>query len=277
MEKTSEQFDFIINQCRKVFKKKLQEYGSSWRILRVSSVTDQIFIKGNRIRNIEEKGVQKVNEDISEDFSAIINYAAIGLIQLEKKSSLEADMPYEEALEYYDRQIARAKALIEQKNHDYGEAWREMRLSSITDMILQKILRMKQVEKNRQKKLVSETSEGHYIDLLNYAVFALIKIYERYNNPPIIPPPPLLMKLFTIFSRTIVGFLFILSGCLKLIDPISFSYKFEEYFSPSVLNLPFLINLSFPLVLFLALFECFLGFMLWLGIAKNSTSSTCSH
>lgn len=182
MEKTLAQFDFIINQCQDLFKKKLQDYGSSWRILRISSVTDQIFIKGNRIRSIQEKGIRKVKEDISEDFSAIINYAAIGLIQIENKISLDADMPYEEALEHYDRQIARAKALMERKNHDYGEAWREMRLSSITDMILQKILRMKQIEDNAQKNLVSEISEGHYLDLLNYAVFALIRIYEERKN-----------------------------------------------------------------------------------------------
>ncbi|XCI74934.1 MAG: DUF1599 domain-containing protein [Flavobacteriales bacterium] len=182
MEKTLIQFHSITSRCRELFEKKLQNYGSSWRILRITSVTDQIFIKASRIRSVQEKGTQKVNEDISEDFLAIGNYTAIGLIQLEKSPTLEADMSYKEALIHYDRQIEKAKALMQYKNHDYGEAWREMRLSSITDMILQKILRMKQIENNAQETLVSEVSEGHYLDMLNYAVFALIKIYEAKNS-----------------------------------------------------------------------------------------------
>ncbi|XOD69615.1 MAG: DUF1599 domain-containing protein [Flavobacteriales bacterium AspAUS03] len=182
MEKTLIQFHSITSRCRELFEKKLQDYGSSWRILRTASVTDQIFIKANRIRSIQEKGTQKVNEDISEDFLAIVNYAAIGLIQLEKIPTLEADMSYKEALVHYGQQIEKAKALMQHKNHDYGEAWREMRLSSITDMILQKILRMKQIEDNAEKILVSEAPEGHYLDMLNYAVFALIKIYEARKS-----------------------------------------------------------------------------------------------
>lgn len=182
MKKTLIQFDSIINYCREIFKKKLQDYGSSWRILRITSITDQIFIKGKRIRNIQEKGINKINEDISEDFLSIINYSIIGLIQLEKNPSLESDMSYEEALIYYDKKILYTKTLIKQKNHDYGEAWRKMRLSSITDIILQKVLRIKQIENNKQKTLISETSESHYLDLLNYSVFALIKISEKNHK-----------------------------------------------------------------------------------------------
>jgi hypothetical protein len=175
MEKTNQQYDQIISICRSLFSKKMSDYGTAWRILRPVSITDQIYIKAQRIRSIEEKGVSKVDEGVRSEFIGIINYAIMGLIQLELGSSDE-EMPANETLKLYDRYFQEAKTLMQDKNHDYGEAWRNMRISSYTDLILMKIKRTKQIEDNMGKTLVSEGIDANYLDMINYSVFAMIKI-----------------------------------------------------------------------------------------------------
>ena len=175
MEKTNQQYDGVITTCRSVFEKKMKDYGTAWRILRPVSLTDQIYIKASRIRSLEEKGVSKVDEGIRPEFIGIINYAVIGLIQLELKPS-ETELEKEKTLELYDRYFQQAKKLMQNKNHDYGEAWRKMRVSSYTDLILMKLKRTKQIENNQGKTVVSEGIDANYLDIINYAVFALIKI-----------------------------------------------------------------------------------------------------
>ncbi|TQD33649.1 DUF1599 domain-containing protein [Haloflavibacter putidus] len=174
MQKTSTQYDAVIKKCRDLFEKKMRDYGSAWRILRLSSLTDQIFIKAQRIRKLQETETRKVEEDEISEFIGIINYAIMGLIQLEKGIAQQPDLALEEALEYYDQKIEDTKNLMLNKNHDYGEAWRDMRVSSLTDLILQKLLRVKQIENNQGKTLVSEGIAANYQDMINYAVFALI-------------------------------------------------------------------------------------------------------
>lgn len=156
----------------------MQDYGASWRILRASSITDQIYIKAKRIRSIEETGENKVGEGIEDEFRAIINYCVIAMIQLELGAADEPDLTSEDTISRYDKLIADTKQLMEDKNHDYGEAWREMRVSSLTDMILQKLHRVKQIEDNEGKTVISEGIDANYQDMLNYAVFALIRISE---------------------------------------------------------------------------------------------------
>lgn len=175
MSKTDKEFDEIIRVCRDLFEAKLRDYGPSWRVLRLSSLTDQIYIKANRIRSVQEAGVMKINEDISSEFIGIINYSIIALIQLELEKQ-DKEIPNQTILELYDEFSNRAKKLMQDKNHDYGEAWREMRVSSIVDLILMKIMRLKQIEDNQGKVFVSEGVEANYNDIINYAVFASIKI-----------------------------------------------------------------------------------------------------
>lgn len=175
MEKTIEQYEKIKELCRDIFLKKMQDYGSAWRILRPSSITDQIFIKARRIRSIEEKGIQKIEEDARSEFIGIVNYALIGLIQLASGPG-DQEMEPEAALRLYNTNFDRAEMLMTAKNHDYGEVWREMRISSYTDLILMKIKRTKQIEDNAGHTLISEGIESNYLDMINYAVFALIKI-----------------------------------------------------------------------------------------------------
>ena len=175
MNKTNNQYDRIIEICRSVFSKKMTDYGTAWRILRTTSLTDQIYIKAQRIRSIEEKGVNKVDEGIRPEFIGIINYAIMGLIQLELGSS-NKELPVEKTLELYDKYFNESKILMMDKNHDYGEAWRNMRISSYTDLILMKLKRTKQIEDNEGKTLVSEGIDANYMDMINYAVFAMIKI-----------------------------------------------------------------------------------------------------
>ncbi len=175
MNKTNEQYDRVISICRELFAKKMTDYGTAWRILRPQSLTDQIYIKAQRIRSIEEKGVSKVGEGIRPEFIGIINYCIMGLIQLEMGPSDE-EMTNDKTLELYDNYFEQAKKLMMDKNHDYGEAWRNMRISSYTDLILMKIKRTKQIEDNRGKTLVSEGIDANYMDMINYAVFAMIKI-----------------------------------------------------------------------------------------------------
>lgn len=182
MLKTSVQFQKVINECRDLFSKKLQDYGAAWRVLRPSSITDQIYIKVNRIRTLQMTDKKMVDESEEDEFIAIVNYSIIGLIQLEKGYSNDLNENKEEILSLYDRYANEAKALMEKKNHDYGEAWRDMRISSITDLIYQKVLRTKQIEDNQGKTIVSEGLDANYFDMLNYAVFCLIKFSEKENN-----------------------------------------------------------------------------------------------
>ena len=180
MENTIAEYDSIIKKCEDIFAKKMKDYGSAWRILRISSLTDQIFIKAQRIRSIEQKGEQKIAEDISNEFVGIVNYAVIGLIQFDLGvSDLAEDLDYNEVINIFSKHANIAKELMIAKNHDYGEAWREMRVSSLTDLILQKILRVKQIEDNHGATLISEGVDANYLDMLNYAVFALIKLENK--------------------------------------------------------------------------------------------------
>ena len=174
MNNTSQQFDSVIGICRTLFINKMTDYGSAWRILRLPSLTDQIFIKAQRIRSLQENEVRKVDEDETGEFIGIINYSIMALVQLELGVVDQPDLNVERATQLYDEKVALTKALMEAKNHDYGEAWREMRVSSLTDLILQKLLRVKQIEDNKGKTIVSEGIDANYQDMLNYSVFALI-------------------------------------------------------------------------------------------------------
>lgn len=174
MKNTSQEYDKIIEICRSLFVNKMQDYGSAWRILRLPSLTDQIFIKAQRIRSLQENEIRKVDEDESSEFIGIINYSIMALIQLELGVVDQPDLNVEKASELYDAKVQLTKDLMEAKNHDYGEAWREMRVSSLTDLILQKLLRVKQIEDNKGKTLVSEGIDANYQDMINYSVFALI-------------------------------------------------------------------------------------------------------
>jgi len=176
MEKTSQQYDHVISICQDIFTKKMKDYGISWRILRPSSMTDQIYIKAQRIRSIEQKGISKIDEGIRSEYIGIINYCIMAIIQLEKGTSELNDLTEEETLNLYLRNFQQAKELMMAKNHDYDEAWRNMRMSSFTDLILMKINRTKQIEDKLGKTLISEGVEANYLDMINYAVFALIKI-----------------------------------------------------------------------------------------------------
>ena len=176
MQQTSQQYDAVIKNCRDLFQKKMKDYGSAWRILRLPSLTDQIFIKAQRIRSLQENPVHKIDEDEKSEFTGIINYSIMALVQLEKGVVDQPDLDPAEALGLYDKHIAVTKALMENKNHDYGEAWRDMRVSSLTDLILQKLLRVKQIENNKGRTLVSEGIDANYQDIVNYAVFALIHL-----------------------------------------------------------------------------------------------------
>ncbi|HNQ37594.1 MAG TPA: DUF1599 domain-containing protein [Prolixibacteraceae bacterium] len=174
MEKTSDQYDLAAEACREVFVKKMGDYGTAWQILRPASITDQIFIKARRIRNIEEKGVQMIGDDVRSEYTGIINYAIMGIIQLNATAG-SSELSPGEALLQYNTIFTTAKNLMAAKNHDYGEAWREMRTSSYTDLILMKIRRIKQIEDNQGLTTVSEGIDANYLDIINYSVFALIK------------------------------------------------------------------------------------------------------
>lgn len=176
---TNSQFKRVIGICRSMFEKKLNDYGSSWRILRPSSVTDQVFIKANRIRSIEIKGTSLVEDDILSEYIGIVNYGIIALIQLDKGFSESVDMTSEEALSLYDVNSSGALDLMLRKNHDYDEAWRGMRISSYTDLILVKLNRIKEIERNNGQTTVSEGVGANYLDIVNYAVFALIKLFYK--------------------------------------------------------------------------------------------------
>ncbi|MFS4483337.1 DUF1599 domain-containing protein [Hyunsoonleella sp. 2307UL5-6] len=179
MQDTSKQYNAVIDSCKSLFEKKMSDYGSAWRILRLPSLTDQIFIKAQRIRGLQQNAVQKVDEGQESEFIGIINYCIMALIQLEKGVVEQPDMSTETSLELYEKHISITKKLMEDKNHDYGEAWRDMRVSSLTDLILQKLLRVKQIEDNQGKTLVSEGIDANYQDMINYAVFAMIHLSKK--------------------------------------------------------------------------------------------------
>lgn len=171
---TSKQYNKIIDTCRSLFINKMKDYGSAWRILRLPSLTDQIFIKTQRIRGLQQNEVQKVDEGQVSEFIGIINYSIMALIQLERGVVEQPDLNIDESIIEYNKNVEIAKKLMMDKNHDYGEAWRDMRVSSLTDLILQKLLRVKQIEDNKGKTLVSEGIDANYQDMINYAIFALI-------------------------------------------------------------------------------------------------------
>lgn len=179
MNKTATDYTTAINKCKDIFIKKMKDYGTAWRVLRTSSITDQIFIKAQRIRNIEEKGTQKVEEDIKSEYIGIVNYSIIGLIQLGLKNDPRMEVPADEVANLFDKYSNEARNLMENKNHDYGEAWRDMRVSSLTDLILMKILRIKQIEDNKGETIISEGIDANFHDMINYAIFALIRLSEK--------------------------------------------------------------------------------------------------
>ncbi len=179
---TEKQFEDQINKCREIFLKKASDYGTAWRIMRPSSITDQIFIKANRIRGLEINQTSMIDEGAEPEFIGIINYAAMGLIQLEKGFADTADMDTAEAEACYNKYVNMARDLMMRKNHDYGEAWRSMRISSITDLILMKLYRIKQIEDHDGKTKISEGIDAGYFDIINYSVFNLIKLDEQKKN-----------------------------------------------------------------------------------------------
>lgn len=173
---TSEEYDAVIAVCKSLFLKKTKDYGTAWRILRLSSITDQLFIKAQRIRTLEETKVNKVGEDITSEYIGIVNYCVIALMQAQLESSAPLELEFEQVQQLFEQNVQETKTLMMAKNHDYGEAWRDMRISSLTDLILMKILRVKQIEDNQGQTLASEGIQANYQDILNYAVFALIKL-----------------------------------------------------------------------------------------------------
>lgn len=176
---TTGQFDTAIRACKDIFLTKMKDYGTAWRVLRPESVTDQIFIKANRIRNIQEKPSHKINETEWPEFIGIVNYSVIGLIQLELKVGNDLSMDPIEIEKLYDKYITNARDLMNDKNHDYDEAWRSMRISSLADIIMMKLLRVKQIEDNKGETYISEGVDANYYDMINYALFALIKLSEQ--------------------------------------------------------------------------------------------------
>lgn len=178
MEKTTLDYTNVMNLCREIFEKKTKDYGTSWRILRPSSLTDQIFIKAQRIRTVQETGQNKVGESFEDAFMAIVNYCIMAIFQLRNQSGINDQLDYEEAVNAYREIEKEAFELMQRKNHDYGEAWRDMRVSSLTDLILTKVLRIKQIEDNKGVTEISEGVEGNYFDMLNYSVFALIHLEQ---------------------------------------------------------------------------------------------------
>lgn len=178
VQKTLEQYDDIVKNCKDIFVKKTKDYGTAWRILRPSSLTDQLFIKAKRIRSIEEKQEQRVDDSIEAEFIGLVNYSVMALLQLNLPENTPLELAADEAAQLYSLQIIQTRQLMMNKNHDYGEVWREMRVSSMTDLILMKLLRVKQIEDNDGKTLISEGLEANYMDIINYAIFALIKLSE---------------------------------------------------------------------------------------------------
>src|SRR5215213_1286028 len=181
-QSTNQQYDFVISQCRDIFLKKTIDYGTAWRVLRTISITDQVYIKAQRIRTIQEKKQQKIGDDIQAEFIGILNYAVIGLIQMELPEEAPEEISAEEVSHLYDKQVASARALMQEKNHDYGEAWRSMNQESFVDLILMKLQRMRQIISNEGRTIMSEGLDANYTDIINYAAFALILANEKKIN-----------------------------------------------------------------------------------------------
>ena len=182
MDSTDNFYEKIKEECKSIFKKKMSDYGTAWRILRLSSLTDQIYIKAQRIRSIQELKNKKVNEGEYSEFIGIINYSIIALIQIDKGITSDPEMSKKEALDLYEKKFSIAKDLMRNKNHDYGEAWKEMRVSSLTDLILQKLLRIKQIENNKGKTIISEGIDANYLDIINYGIFSMIHLNLDKNQ-----------------------------------------------------------------------------------------------
>lgn len=182
MTRTATQYTEVISACQDLFVKKTRDYGTAWRVLRLPSITDQLYIKAQRIRSIQEKGTQKIADSIRDEFIGIINYCVIALIQLRLRESAVMELSPQEVARYYEEVITETRQLLEDKNHDYGEAWRDMRVGSMTDIILMKLLRVKQIEDNAGVTLVSEGIAANYQDIINYAVFCLIKLGEQSGS-----------------------------------------------------------------------------------------------
>ena len=182
MTQTEKEFEIETRRCRDIFEKKTRDYGTSWRILRLPSLTDQIYIKANRIRSIEETGENRIGDNVQGEYRAMVNYAVMALIQQELLSETEkpapTDLPLDQTMQLYDKHLQRTIRLMLDKNHDYGEAWRQMRVSSMTDLILMKLKRIKQIEDNDGRTLISEGVEGGYMDIINYSLFCLIRLEE---------------------------------------------------------------------------------------------------
>jgi hypothetical protein len=179
---TNQQYDQAVESCKAIFLQKTKDYGTSWRVYRIISVADQIYIKAKRIRNIQETGVQKIDDDIISEFKGILNYSIIGLIQLDINDDELEDLPYETTAQLYNEKVAVAKQLMQDKNHDYGEAWREMSQESFVDLTLAKILRIKQILANKGHTLISEGIDANFYDIINYAAFGLILIDEEVHR-----------------------------------------------------------------------------------------------
>lgn len=182
MEKTINEYKNVVKECRSLFEDKLKDYGASWRILRASSVTDQIYIKINRLRTLQETNERRVDEDDKSEFIAIFNYSMIALIQLNQGFANQIDINHQEAMDLYDEFTKEAFELMQAKNHDYGEVWRDMRISSITDLIMQKLYRIKKIEDNAGQTIISEGLPANFLDMANYAVFSLILLEENSNS-----------------------------------------------------------------------------------------------
>lgn len=182
MEKTATQFDKIIQECRTLYLQKWDDYGTAWRILRLPALTDQIYIKAKRIRSLQENGVSKIDEGTENEFIGIINYCIMALIQITLKDSSVLELPKEDAAKHYDWIVNKTKELMGNKNHDYDEAWRDMRVESITDIILMKLLRIKKIEDHSGKTCVSEGIDANYADIINYSIFALILLSEKEHH-----------------------------------------------------------------------------------------------
>lgn len=178
MSNTNQQYDAAVHACQDIFIKKTRDYGTAWRVLRPISIVDQLYIKAQRIRTIQEKGTQRVGDDIAGEFKGMVNYSVIGLIQLELNNSAMEDLPVAEVERFYAEKIGFAKSVMEDKNHDYGEAWRELSQESLADLILMKLMRIRQILANEGKTLISEGIDANYVDIINYSVFALILISE---------------------------------------------------------------------------------------------------
>ncbi len=182
MTDTIQQYENAIASCKQIFINKTQDYGTSWRVLRTISIADQIFIKAQRIRTIQQIGIQKIGDDVTSEFKGIVNYGVIGLIQLELKEIAIEDLPAQEVSDLYDDKIGGVKSVMLDKNHDYGEAWREMSQESFVDLILMKLLRIRQIISNDGKTIISEGIDSNFVDIINYAVFALILIGEEKHK-----------------------------------------------------------------------------------------------